>query len=111
MAAAAFFEISQQVRLQIVRIRNHFTSRNLLVRRALKTELANTQTIFGAYRWAKNAAGHRARFVKFAEAGLRIENGARLVVGEVFEASRGFFSFIQQTCACIPGKFRRESGN
>lgn len=109
--AAAFFQLSKQSGLQIIRIRNHLASCNLIVARPLKAEFANSQAIFRTNRRTENAAGHGARFVKFTQTSLRIENRTGLLVSEILEALRGFFSFIQQTCACVSGKFRREAHN
>jgi hypothetical protein len=41
---------------------------------------------------------------------VRIERGARLIVGEIGEASLGVFSFVEQAARGIAGELRRQTG-
>jgi hypothetical protein len=48
-----------------------------------------------AHRWAEGAAEDRAVFVEIAGAGDGIEDGAGLVVGELFEEDGGFVVLVE----------------
>src|ERR1700693_1575789 len=90
-----FFELFQQCGFQIAGIRIHLAGGNFLIRCAVETEFANSQSIFGANRRPKNATGHRTRPVEFAIAGCRIECRAGFIVCEVRKTSLRFVSFVQ----------------
>jgi len=70
----------------------------------VKAKFAHTQALLGANWRAEDAAGHRARLVKLAAAGLRIEHRTGLVVGEFFKALAECFFLIENSCDGIAGK-------
>ena len=64
--SASTFRLFEQTRFQVIRVGLHFAGRNFLVRRALKTEFADSQTILGSHGRTKHTAGHGTGFVEFA---------------------------------------------
>lgn len=107
--AGIFFDFLQQARFQVVGVGLHFARRNLLVRRALKTQLAYTQTAFRSYRRTEDAAGHGAGFIELAVSSFRIEHWARLVVGEIGKLLLGVFAFVEHATDGIARKIRRQA--
>src|SRR5260370_36555427 len=90
----------------------HLAGCNFLVCRSSEAKFANTQSRFGAHWRSKNPAGHRARFIEFTGARLRIENRARFIIRKFKELFCGAaflmqVALMQQACRWIAGKFRR----
>ena len=105
----AFLSLFYQTRFEIVGVGLHFAGGNFLIRRALKAEFANSQTIFGTNRRTENAARHGARFVELTETCLRIEHGAGLIVGKIGKLLISFFAFVEHARRGVARKLRREA--
>ena len=61
-----------------------------------KTEFAGGEVVlFSTHGWAEGAAEDWAVLVEVASAVLRIEDGAGLVIGELFEEDGGFVVFVE----------------
>lgn len=83
-----------------------FGGGNLFGRRALKAEFANSESAFHAERRPEDSAGHGTRGVQVAEAGCRIEDRTRLVIGKVFEVGA---RFVERARDRIAGKTAGEA--
>jgi hypothetical protein len=64
----------------------------------------------GAHGWAEGAAEDRAMFVEVAGAVFEVEDGAGLVVGELFEEDGGFVIFVEDAGGAVAGEPRVEMG-
>jgi hypothetical protein len=111
VGAGIFLQFFEQTRFQVVGVGLHFAGGNFFVRRALKTELANSQSFFGPHRRTKHAASHGTGFVELASSRLRIERWTGLVIGEVGELSLRLFSLAQHAADRITRKIRRQPTN
>ena len=89
----------------------HLARCNFFVGGALKTKFANTQPIFRAYWWSKDAASHGPCLVKLAKSGLWIERRAGLIIREISEPLFSLFAFVQQACDRIAREVIRQPGN
>src|ERR1700722_16778629 len=94
--SGVFFELFQQCGFQIAGIRIHLAGGNFLIRCAVETEFAYSQSIFGTNRRPKTETSHRTAPVEFAISGCRIECRAGLIVCEVRKTSLRFVPFVQQ---------------
>ncbi len=65
---------------------------------------------FGAHGWAEGAAEDGAVFVEVAGAGGEVEDGAGLVVGELFEEDGGFVVFVEDAGGEVAGEPWVEAG-
>jgi hypothetical protein len=92
--SGSLFEVPKQGGFHILRVGIHFACRNFLVRGALKTQLANPQSVFRPYWWPEDAACHRAGFIELAESSAGIECWARLIVGKFSKALLRLLAFI-----------------
>jgi len=81
-----FLHLCQQLPFQVVGIRHHLARPNLLVRRTMKTQVADSQAILRPHGRTKGATGHRPRIIEFAQACLGIEHWTGLIVGKFREA-------------------------
>ncbi len=79
--------------------------------RAVKTQLTNSQTVFGSHGRTKRAARHRPRIVEIAQSGLRIEHGTRLIIGKFRKAIFRLRSFVKHAGFCVTRKLRRQPLN
>src|SRR5579859_7236385 len=109
--ANALFDSLQELSFQIVGIGNHLTRGNFLVSRAVVTEFANSQPFFGPNWWAEDTAGHRARFVQFAQPSFRIEHRTWLIIGKIFKALASLLALAQDSGRGISGKTFRQAGD
>ena len=76
-----------------------------------EAELAGGEVVlFGAHGWAKGSAEDGAMFVEVAGAVLEVEDGAGLVVGELFEEDGGFVVLVEDAGADIAGEPGVEAG-
>lgn len=66
VAPGRLLESREQVIFEVVGIGNHFTGRDPLAARALKTKLAHSQPIVRPHRRPKYSTSHRTRFVQLA---------------------------------------------
>ena len=94
MLPVLFSSFFEQSGFQVVWVGLHFAGGNFFVRRALKAEFANAQSILGSHRRPEHAASHGTRFVELAVPGRRIERGTGLIVGEIGESSLRLFTFV-----------------
>ncbi len=74
-------------------------------------KFAYAQAVFRANRRTEDTACHRARFVELTISGLRIESGARFIVGEISKALIGRFALIQNAGDGVAGEFVSEPGD
>ncbi len=65
---------------------------------------------WSAHGWAEGAAEDGAGFVEVAGAGGGIEDGAGLVVGELFEEDGGFVVFVEDAGGEVAGEPGVEAG-
>jgi hypothetical protein len=65
---------------------------------------------FAAHGWAEGAAEDGAVFVEVAGAVVEVENGAGLVVGELFEEDGGFVIFVEYAGGEVAGEPGVEAG-
>ena len=76
-----------------------------------ETELAGGEIVFfGAHGWAEGAAEDGAMLVEVAGAGGEVEDGAGLVVGELFEEDGGLVVFVEDACGAVSGEPGVEAG-
>ena len=76
-----------------------------------EAEFAGGEVVFGgAHGWAEGAAEDGAVFVEVAGAVVEIEDGAGLVVGELFEEDGGFVVFVKGASGTVAGKPGVEAG-
>jgi hypothetical protein len=76
-----------------------------------EAELAGGEVVlFGAHGWTEGAAENGAVLVELAGAGGEIEDGAGLVVGELFEEDSGFVVLVEDAGAEIAGEPGVEAG-
>jgi hypothetical protein len=76
-----------------------------------ETEFAGGEVIFlGAYGWAEGAAEDGAVLVEVAGAGGEVEDGAGLVVGELFEEDCGFVVLVEDARSEVAGEPGVEAG-
>jgi len=76
-----------------------------------EAELAGGEVVFGgAHGWAEGAAEDGAMFVEVAGAVFEVEDGARLVVGELFEEDGGFVVFVEDAGGAVSGEPGVEAG-
>ena len=64
----------------------------------------------GAHGWAEGAAEDGAGFVEVAGAVFEVEDGAGLVVGELFEEDGGFVVFVEDAGGEVAGEPWVEAG-
>ncbi len=102
------FQTLEEFGLQLICIGVEFAGGNLLRRCALKTQLANAKTAFGAHWRPENSACHGTRRVQVAHACLRIQHRTGLIVGKRFELRRILGDHTRRN---IPGKIRPEAAN
>ena len=65
---------------------------------------------FAAHGWAEGAAEDGAVFVEVAGAGGEVEDGAGLVVGELFKEDGGFVVFVEDAGGEVAGEPWVEAG-
>jgi hypothetical protein len=65
---------------------------------------------FAAHGWAEGAAEDGAVFVEVAGAVVEVEDGAGLVVGELFEEDGGFVIFVEYAGGEVAGEPGVEAG-
>jgi hypothetical protein len=76
-----------------------------------EAELAGGEVVFGgAHGRAKGAAEDRAVFVEVAGAMVEVEDGAGLVVSELFEEDGGFMVFVEDAGGAVSGEPWVEAG-
>ncbi len=76
-----------------------------------EAELAGGEVaLFGAHGWAEGAAEDGAVLVEVAGAGGGVEDGAGLVVGELFEEDGGFVVFVEDAGGEVAGEPGVEAG-
>ncbi len=85
MLTGFLFELLEQHLLQLAGIGRHFAGGDFLVCRALEAEFAYAETFLVSHWRAEHAAGHGARVIKIAEAGVGVEHWAGFVVGKILE--------------------------
>ncbi len=102
------FQFSEQIRLHVIRIDNHLAACDLLIRRTVKTKLANSQPAVRSYGRTKRAARHRPGIVKIAQSRLWIEHRTHLIVRKFRKALFRFLPFVQHARFRIPRKLRRQ---
>jgi hypothetical protein len=104
-SAVGFFHLSQKNGFQPAGINRHFTSCNLFVCSAMKTQFADAQSAFGSHWRPKDPAGHRAGRIKVTGAGFGIKHRTRLVLGQIsehVEPALAFFAVIESPRDHIP---------
>ena len=101
-------KILQQRGFQVLGIRFHLAGCDLLFACPAKTQLADAQTVPGADRRAEYPAGQGTGLVKLASSGLRVEDRAGLVVGEVSEPRNRGSVLMQPTRHWISRKIWRQ---
>jgi hypothetical protein len=74
-----------------------------------EAEFADSEAVFCAEGWTKDAAGHGAGGVEIAESGGGIEDGAGLVVGVVFEL--GGTILVDEAGNCVARKIGSKTGD
>ena len=76
-----------------------------------EAELAGGEVVlFGAHGWAEGAAEDGAVLVEVAGAVVEVEDGAGLVVGELFEEDGGFVVFVEDAGGEVAGEPGVEAG-
>ncbi len=81
-----FFHLRQQLLFQVIGIGHHLAGRNLLIRRAVKAQLAHSQPTPRSHRRTKGTASHRPRIIELAKSCRWIEHRTGRIVGEFCEA-------------------------
>lgn len=109
--ANALFNFLQELIFQVGGVGKHLTRGNFLVSRVVVTEFTNSQPFFGPNRRTEDAAGHRARFVQFAQPCLRIEHGTWLIIGKIFKALASLLALAQDSGRGISGKSLRQASD
>lgn len=86
---------------------------NFLLGGALETELTDAEAVLilgiRRQRWAEGAAGQRTAGVQIAQAGGGIENGAKLIVGEILESCSA--GGVEKTSARVAREIGAEAGD
>ena len=76
-----------------------------------ETEFAGGKVVlFCAHGWAEGAAENGAVLIEVAGAGGEVEDGAGLVVGELFEEDCGFVVLVEDAGGQVAGEPRVEAG-
>ena len=102
-------QLPKQLRLQVIRIRNHLAACNLLISRTVKTKLAHSQSAVRSYGRTKRPARHRPSIVQIAQSRLRVEHRTHFIVRKFRKALFRLLPFAQHARFRIPGKLRRQS--
>jgi hypothetical protein len=101
-------QFPQQLGFQILRVRNHLASGNLLIAGTVITQFANPQATLRSHRRTKSSARHGASLVKITQSGLWIEHRTEFVVSKFCEPIFRLRTFVQHARLRIPGKIRRQ---
>jgi hypothetical protein len=88
-----------------------FAGGDLFGRGVDEAELAGGEVVFsGAHGWAEGAAEDGTVFVEVAGALFEVEDGAGLVVGELFEEDGGFIVFVENARGAVAWEPGIEAG-
>jgi hypothetical protein len=97
---------------KVIGVEVDFAGGDLFFGCTVEAEFADAESgvagiIFGTKRGTKDAAGHGTRGVEVAESGGGIEDGTRLVVGELFELVGA--RLVDEAGVGVAGKIGREA--
>jgi len=106
--AAVNLKFLQQYGLKVIRINLHLTRRDLLVRRAVKAELTDAQTVVRPDGRPEGSTGDRARSIEFTHSRIRIQGGTGFIVREIHKSLFRLLVFVESPVFRIPGKFHRQ---
>ena len=96
--------LRQHLAFNVIRVRDHLATDNLLLGSSHVTKLANAQALRIAHRWPKNSAGHRARLIQVAGLSFWIENRAGALILKILKSTLSVLILSQSASVRVSRK-------